>query len=168
MKEIMFWLFKDPIVTVAWLSFDHAQLNSKKSETCKEGVAHLRISLWYLLMNFEKPKKSEFWQNEKKLLEISSCYLSVTKTTIIWGIVPEIEWDKFFLSFWAIFCPKKRHLNYLEMSSFYTCATKNMIKWCMLTQIWSATDIIFCHFRPFFALASLLTLKIKIWKKVYI
>ena len=27
-----------------------------------------------------------------------------------------------------------------------------MIKLCMLTQIWSATDIIFCHFRPFFAL----------------
>ena len=28
MKEIMSWLFKDPIVTVAWLSFDHAQSNS--------------------------------------------------------------------------------------------------------------------------------------------
>ena len=27
----------------------------------------------------------------------------------------------------------------------------------MLTQIWSATDITFCHFRPFFALTSLLT-----------
>ena len=30
---------------------------------------------------------------------------------------------------------------------------KNTIIWCMLTQIWSAcTDIIFRHFRPFFAL----------------
>ena len=29
---------------------------------------------------------------------------------------------------------------------------KNTIIWCMLTQIWRAcTDIIFCHFRPFFA-----------------
>ena len=27
-----------------------------------------------------------------------------------------------------------------------------MIIWCMLTQIWSKTDIIFCHFRPFFVL----------------
>ena len=27
-----------------------------------------------------------------------------------------------------------------------------MIIWCMLPQIWSATDIIFCYFRPFFAL----------------
>ena len=24
------WVFKDLIVTVAWLNFDHAQLNSKK------------------------------------------------------------------------------------------------------------------------------------------
>ena len=30
MKEIMSWLFKDPIVTVAWLSFDHTQSDSKK------------------------------------------------------------------------------------------------------------------------------------------
>ena len=28
--------------------------------------AHLRISFWHLLMNFEKPKKSEFPKNEKK------------------------------------------------------------------------------------------------------
>ena len=27
-----------------------------------------------------------------------------------------------------------------------------MIKWCMLTQIWSATNILSCHFRQFFAL----------------
>ena len=27
---IMFWLFKDPIVTVAWLNFDHTQSNIKK------------------------------------------------------------------------------------------------------------------------------------------
>ena len=31
MKEIMSWLFKDPIVTVAKLNFDHALSNSKKS-----------------------------------------------------------------------------------------------------------------------------------------
>ena len=29
-----------------------------------------------------------------------------------------------------------------------------MIIWCMLTQIWSVTDIFFCHFRSFFALLS--------------
>ena len=30
MKEIMSWLFKNPIVAVAWLNFEHAQSNSKK------------------------------------------------------------------------------------------------------------------------------------------
>ena len=28
--------------------------------TCEEGGAHLRISFWHLLINFEKPEKSEF------------------------------------------------------------------------------------------------------------
>ena len=32
----------------------------KKSHTSEEDGAHLRISFWDLLMNFEKPKKSEF------------------------------------------------------------------------------------------------------------
>ena len=31
-----------------------------------EGGAHLRITFWHLLTNFEKPKKSEFWKNKKK------------------------------------------------------------------------------------------------------
>ena len=30
MEEIKSWLFKDPIVTVAWLNFDHDKSNSKK------------------------------------------------------------------------------------------------------------------------------------------
>ena len=30
MKVIMSWLFKDSIVTVDWLTFNHAQSNSKK------------------------------------------------------------------------------------------------------------------------------------------
>ena len=103
----------------------------KKSHTCEEGGAHLRISFWHLLMNFEKPEKSEFWKNEKKLLEISSFYTCVPKTTIIWGTVPEIrsETELFailghFLPFYTpslttqktkIFKKWKKHL---EMSSF--------------------------------------------------
>ena len=37
----------------------------QKSYTC-EGAAHLRICFWHLLLNFEKPKKSEFWKKKKK------------------------------------------------------------------------------------------------------
>ena len=40
----------------------------------------------------------------------------------------------------------------LEMSLFYIRVLKIMIIWCMLPEIKSATDIIFCHFGPIFAL----------------
>ena len=36
MKVIMFWLFKDPIVTVTWLNFNHVQSNSKKWPWCEK------------------------------------------------------------------------------------------------------------------------------------
>ena len=48
-------------------------------------------------MNFEKPGKTEFWNNEKKLLEISSFYTCVPKTEIIWATVSEIRNQTFFL-----------------------------------------------------------------------
>ena len=40
----------------------------------------------------------------------------------------------------------------LEISSFYTCAPWMTTIWCMVPEIWSMTDRIFCHFGPFFAL----------------
>ena len=58
----------------------------EKLHTCEESGAHLRISFQHLLMNLEKPEKSEFWKNEKKqkqkqkLLEISSFYTCVPKS----------------------------------------------------------------------------------------
>ena len=41
-----------------WDQISHSL--TKKSHTCEEGGAHLRISIWHLLMNFEKPEKSDF------------------------------------------------------------------------------------------------------------
>ena len=77
----------------------------------------------------------------------------------------DMKWYIFFYfgPFFAILTPFpltnqktkifKKWKNHLEMSSFSTCATKNTIIWCIITQIWSAcTDIISSHFRPFFAL----------------
>ena len=78
----------------------------------------------------------------------------------------EWDWQNLF-SFWSISCPftipslppttrKIKILNkwkkHLEMSSFSACVPKIIIIWCMLPEIWSATDRIFCHFGPFFAL----------------
>ena len=68
-----------------------------------------------------------------------------------------------FLLFWIIFGPftlttweikiLKKWKKRLEMSSFYTCVPKIAI-WCMLPEIWSATDIIFYHFGPFSSLLN--------------
>ena len=46
-----------------WSKISHSL--TKKSHTCEEVRAHLIISFWHLLMNFEKPEKSDFWKNEK-------------------------------------------------------------------------------------------------------
>ena len=60
------------------------------------------------------------------------------------------------------------------MPLFYTCVPKIMIIWCMLAEIWSATDMVpeilgatvFLSFRAIFCLLTLLTTqKIKILKK---
>ena len=77
-----------------------------------------------------------FLKKWKKLLETWSFYTSVPKTTIIWGMVPEIccETDRiFFCHFGPIFAllspnnPENQNFDkmkkHLEMSSFYTCAS---------------------------------------------
>ena len=67
-------------------------------------------------------------------------------------------WDKFVLSFWAIFYPLplpavRNHKKWKKPTGDVKLEQqKYAIKWCMLTQVWSATDITFCHFRSFFAL----------------
>ena len=54
------------------------------------------------------------------------------------------EWDRLtFLSFWAIFCP----FNTLPL---IICTKKlQLYEAYMVPEIWSATDIIFCHSRSF-------------------
>ena len=56
-----------------------------------------------------------------------------------------------YFSFWAIFCPftpltaqkmkiSKKWKKHLEISSFYTCVPKIMIRWCTVHKKWCATD----------------------------
>ena len=91
----------------------------KKSHTCEEDGAHIRFSFWHLLMNFEKPKKSEFWKNEKNLPEISSFYKCVPRTTIIWGAVPEIWSETYFYHFGPFFAPPPSPKNHDQMMYAY-------------------------------------------------
>ena len=57
-----------------------------------------------------------------------------------------------YFPFWAIFCPftpltawkikiLKKWENWLEISSFYICVSKIMIRWCMVPEICCATDV---------------------------
>ena len=65
-----------------------------------------------------------------------------------------------FLSFWTLFFPlpplttqKIKILNkwkkHPEILSFYTCLSKITIIWCMVPEISSTTDRLFCHFDNF-------------------
>ena len=52
----------------------------------------------------DKNPKNQNFEKWKNCWSYHSTYLP--KTTIIWGMVSEIEWDRqTFFSFWAIFCP---------------------------------------------------------------
>ena len=55
----------------------------------------------------------------------------------------------------------------LEISSFYTCVPKIIIKWCTVPEIQSEIDIIFCHLGSLSAFFTpLTTQKTKILKKM--
>ena len=77
-----------------------------------------------------------------------------------------------FLSFWAIFCPfsplPTQRVKILKLKKIpgdiiilHICT----FIWCMVPEIWIATDIIFCFSGPFFALLpSYGSRKSKFWK----
>ena len=134
----------------------------------------LEISSFYTCV----PKITiKFWKKKwKKCLDILSFYTYmciINEDHMIYGSW-NIRCDRQkFLSFWAIFCPfsplttwkikiltlKKTPGDIIILQTWMT------VIWCMVPQIWSATDIIFCHFGlilPFYPLA---TWKIKILKK---
>ena len=74
----------------------------------------------------------------------------------------ELHRQSFFVildHFWPFYPPNNPYnQNFEKMKKgsgdaiiFHLC-TKNSRLWCMLPEIWSRTDITFCHFEPFFAL----------------
>ena len=119
----------------------------------RDGCNH--FSFWAIFCPFtpltaEKIKLSKEW---KKHLEISSFYNSVPKIMIICYTVPEIwcvtdvtvifHFGLFFTLF-PTNSPKikllKKWKKYLEIASFYICAPKIMMRWCMVPEIWCTTD----------------------------
>ena len=122
---------------------------------------------WWTLKN---PKNQNFWKMKKIAGDIINLHMCTKNHNHMRYSSWQTKWDKFlvilghFSPFNTPSSPPpttqtqktqvlknwKQHL--WKCHHFKRVQQKNTIKWCMLTQIWSATDIIFCHFRSFFAL----------------
>ena len=140
----------------------------KKSHTCEEGGPHLWISFCHLLMNFEKPEKSEFWRNGKKKCWRYHDFTHVYQKPQSY----EVQFLRYrvkhiFFVILGHFLPfyPPRHLTTQktkilkkwkkatgDVIILNLCNKKNNHMMYAYSEIWSATDIIFCHFRPIFAL----------------
>ena len=118
--------------------------------------------------NFEKLKK------QPGDIIISHMY-PINDNHVIFG-----SWDmecdrQNLLSFWTVFCPfyptnNAKNQNFEKMEKgleilFYTCVPRMTIIWCIVPEISSVTNKIFCHFGHFFPFTPLTTWKIKILKK---
>ena len=100
-----------------------------------------------------------------KQLEISLPYTCVPTIFMIWSTVVEISMWRTEIgnhgSFFALLpSPPKKPQNIrilkkwtklLEILSFYMSVPKTTIIWSTVSEIWSETDKMFCHFGPFFS-----------------
>ena len=161
------------------------RVRALKSHTCEKGAAHLRITVWHLLMNLKNNYLlKNCWSGPIKNIWI----LIFTKKKIISHLCTknlthmiysswDIECDRMKLVFVGHFLPfyptpphpliLKKWKKLLEISSFYKCVPKsNHIRYGSIDKKWEA------KFLPFWAIfwtfTPLATRKIKIlikWKK---
>ena len=104
-----------------------------KKNTCRYYFTHVyhkwqSYDAWFL--------RYEAWQTEYFFILDRFC-----------PFTPLTTWKIKILKKW------KQHLEI----SFHTCVPKMIIIWCMVPEIWSMRDKIFCHSGPFFALLPPLT-----------
>ena len=98
------------------------------------------LSFWTIFCPFIplKTKKSKFWINWKKLVEISSFYSNAPKIIVICGTVPEI-WcmtDIILVFYFGLFLL----FTVILYRHFYTFVPKIMITWCTVPEIWCMMD----------------------------
>ena len=106
-----------------------------------------------------RPRKSKFWKNEKntwRYYHFINVY-NKWQSYDVWFLRYEVQRTEFFvildhfLSFYPLTTQKIKMLKKLkkkklEILSFYTCVLWMKIIWRMVTEIWSMTDRILCHF----------------------
>ena len=126
-----------------------------------------RISFWHLLMNFEKPEKSDFWKNEKicwRYHHFTHVYQKQQSNEVQLRIY-EVRHN--FLSFWVIFCTfnllspnSPENQTFEEIKKTFgdvfilsLCNKKHhLLMYAYSDMEWSHRYNFFFHFRPFFAL----------------
>ena len=132
---------------------------------------------YFLRFHLPNSLKNQNLEKVKKTLKISSFYYSVPKIMIIYDHMLHCScrygtyWIRllfFILSHFLNFyphsprppppnSPKNQNLKqwktYLQISSFYRCVPKIMIRWCTVPEVSCVTNVITFLLRPFFALS---------------
>ena len=118
--------------------------------------------LFFALLPPYGPRKSKFSKKWKKHLKILSFYKHKWQSYDVWFLRYGVQWTELFVIL-DCFCPFiplttqnfkiLKEWNNLLQISFYTSVPQMTIIWCMVPEIWSVIDRIFCHFGPFFALS---------------
>ena len=100
----------------------------------------------------KKTLKSKFWKMKKFAGDIVIVHMCTKNHNNMMYGSWDMEWHKHkFMSFWTVFCPfiplttpkikiLKKWKKCLKISSFYICAPKIIIQWCMVPEIWCVTD----------------------------
>ena len=131
------------------------------------------LSFWTIVCPFTSllTPKIKIW---KKCKKIRGRIILLHKFTLNEGHMMYGSWDlrrngQFFVilgHFLPFDAPNPKNQNFekikkmkkkkksLEILPFYSCVPQLTIIWCIVPEIWSATDWIFCHFGWFFALLA--------------
>lgn len=80
-------------------------LSIQKSHTCEESGEDFKIPFWHLLINFEKPEKSEYLKNEKNRWRHRHFTIVYQKPQSYENTVPKIQSETEFIVILGLFCP---------------------------------------------------------------
>ena len=136
----------------------HAQSQLPQGPTI---IINMMYGCWD--MEWDRHNFLSFWAIFSPFIPITICKIISQMCSINDNHMMLDSWDRecsrqFFVIL-DCFCPLttqkikilKKWNRCLEILSFYTCIPKMTIVWCMVPEIWSMTDRIFCHFGWFFA-----------------
>ena len=108
-------------------------------------------------------ENQNFWKMKKNPRDIVLQMRTLDDNHMMYGSWVIVHGRHNFLSFWVIICPftplrirkikiLKKWKKHLQKLSFYMCVPEMTMVSCIVSEIWSVTDNMFCHFESYFAL----------------